>query len=115
MSRLATGLGALRRSSDLALALGVVLLVVVMVVPLPPLILDFGLAISITSSVLVLMVALFMSRPLDFSSFPTVLLLTTLLRLVLNVATTRAILANGHEGPEAAGRSGNSVGSSRRG
>jgi len=93
----------LRRSSDLALALGVVLLVVVMVVPLPPLILDFGLAISITSSVLVLMVALFMSRPLDFSSFPTVLLLTTLLRLVLNVATTRAILANGHEGPEAAG------------
>jgi flagellar biosynthesis protein FlhA len=96
-------LGALRRSSDLALALGVVLLVVVMVVPLPPLILDFGLAISITSSVLVLMVALFMNRPLDFSSFPTVLLLTTLLRLVLNVATTRAILANGHEGPEAAG------------
>jgi flagellar biosynthesis protein FlhA len=103
VSRLAAGLAGLRQSSDLALALGVVLLVVVMVVPLPPLILDFGLAISITTSVLVLMVALFMSRPLDFSSFPTVLLLTTLLRLVLNVATTRAILANGHEGPEAAG------------
>jgi flagellar biosynthesis protein FlhA len=96
-------LAGIRRSSDMALALGVVLLVVVMVVPLPPLLLDFGLAVSITVSVLVLMVALFMQRPLDFSSFPTVLLLTTLLRLVLNVATTRAILTSGHEGPEAAG------------
>jgi flagellar biosynthesis protein FlhA len=103
VSAFAATLAGLRRSSDMALALGVVLLVVVMVVPLPPLLLDFGLAVSITVAVLVLMVALFMQRPLDFSSFPTVLLLTTLLRLVLNVATTRAILTSGHEGPEAAG------------
>jgi flagellar biosynthesis protein FlhA len=93
----------LRQSSDLMLAMGVVLLVVVLVVPLPPLLLDFGLAVSITLSVLVLMVALFMHRPLDFNAFPTILLLTTLLRLTLNVATTRAILTSGHEGPQAAG------------
>ena len=80
-----------------------VLLVAVLVVPLPTWLLDAGLAISITASVLVLMVALFMQRPLDFTSFPTVLLLTTLLRLSLNVATTRAILTHGHEGPMAAG------------
>jgi flagellar biosynthesis protein FlhA len=65
--------------------------------------LDMGLAISITSGVLVLMVALFINRPLDFSSFPTLLLLTTLLRLSLNVAVTRMILSRGNEGLLAAG------------
>ena len=90
-------------SGDIALGLGVVLLVAVLVVPLPPWLLDAGLAVSITSSVLVLMVALFMQRPLDFTAFPTVLLLTTLLRLALNVATTRAILTSGHAGPDSAG------------
>src|SRR6188472_170462 len=64
---------------------------------------DVGLALSITASVLVLMVALFLERPLDFTSFPTLLLLTTLLRLSLNVATTRLILSHGNEGPLAAG------------
>ena len=59
----------------------------VLIIPLPTLLLDLGLALSITASVLVLMVALFLDRPLDFSSFPTLLLLTTLLRLSLNVAT----------------------------
>ncbi|WP_235952434.1 flagellar biosynthesis protein FlhA [Falsiroseomonas algicola] len=92
-----------RPSGDVALGLGVVMLVAVLVVPLPTWLLDSGLAISITASVLVLMVSLFMQRPLDFTSFPTVLLLTTLLRLSLNVATTRAILTQGHEGPQAAG------------
>jgi flagellar biosynthesis protein FlhA len=90
-------------SGDVALGLGVVMLVAVLVVPLPPVLLDAGLALSITASVLVLMVALFMQRPLDFTAFPTVLLLTTLLRLALNVATTRTILSSGHEGPHAAG------------
>jgi flagellar biosynthesis protein FlhA len=90
-------------SGDVALGLGVVLLVAVLVVPLPPWLLDVGLALSITASVLVLMVALFMQRPLDFTAFPTVLLLTTLLRLALNVATTRAILTSGHEGQDSAG------------
>jgi flagellar biosynthesis protein FlhA len=88
---------------DVALAVGVIALLAVMLVPLPTVLLDLGLAVSITSSVLVLMVALFLRRPLDFTSFPTVLLLTTLLRLALNIATTRAILSHGHEGPEAVG------------
>src|ERR1700691_3880000 len=89
--------------SDIGLALGVVALLSVLVLPLPPFLLDIGLAISITASVLVLMVALFLNRPLDFSSFPTLLLLTTLLRLSLNVATTRLILSHGNEGMLAAG------------
>ncbi len=89
--------------SDIGLAIGVVALLSVLVLPLPPALLDIGLALSITASVLVLMVALFLVRPLDFSSFPTLLLLTTLLRLSLNVATTRRILSHGNQGPLAAG------------
>ena len=89
--------------TDIGLALGVIALLAVLVVPLPTALLDLGLALSVTSSVLVLMVAMFLVRPLDFTSFPTLLLLTTLLRLSLNVATTRIILSHGHEGPGAAG------------
>jgi flagellar biosynthesis protein FlhA len=89
--------------TDIWLAVGVVSLLSVLILPLPTLVLDLGLALSITASVLVLMVALFLTRPLDFSSFPTLLLLTTLLRLSLNVATTRLILSHGNEGPSAAG------------
>ncbi|WP_342452508.1 flagellar biosynthesis protein FlhA [Pararoseomonas baculiformis] len=90
-------------SSDVALALGVVAVIGVMLVPLPVVLLDLGLAISVTASVLVLVVALMLQRPLDFTSFPTILLLTTLLRLALNVATTRMVLTHGHEGPGSAG------------
>jgi len=89
--------------TDIGLALGVVTLLSVLILPLPPALLDIGLALSITASVLVLMVALFLIRPLDFTSFPTLLLLTTLLRLSLNIATTRRILSHGNEGPLAAG------------
>ncbi len=89
--------------SDVALALGVTMLLAVLVVPLPPLLLDMGLALSITMAVLILMVSLFLERPLDFTSFPQILLLTTLLRLALNVATTRIILTHGHEGQQSAG------------
>ena len=89
--------------SDVALALGVTMLLAVLVVPLPSVLLDIGLALSITMAVLILMVSLFLERPLDFTSFPQVLLLTTLLRLSLNVATTRIILTHGHEGQQAAG------------
>src|SRR5690349_2995800 len=89
--------------TDVGLALGVVLLLSVLILPLPTIVLDFGLALSITAAVLVLMVALFLQRPLDFTSFPTLLLLTTLLRLSLNVATTRLILSHGNEGATAAG------------
>jgi len=89
--------------SDLGLAIGVVALLTILILPLPPALLDFGLATSLTAAVLVLMVALFLHRPLDFTSFPTLLLLTTLLRLSLNVATTRLILSRGSEGTNAAG------------
>ena len=89
--------------TDVGLALGMVMLLTVLVIPLPTILLDMGLALSITASVLVLMVAIFLKRPLDFTSFPTLLLLTTLLRLSLNVATTRLILSHGSEGPLAAG------------
>jgi flagellar biosynthesis protein FlhA len=103
LSALTTRLRDLVPGSDVGLAIGVVLLLSVLVLPLPTMLLDLGLAISITAAVLVLMVALFLNRPLDFSSFPTLLLLTTLLRLSLNVAVTRMILSHGNEGPLAAG------------
>jgi flagellar biosynthesis protein FlhA len=89
--------------SDVGFAIGVVVPLSVLILPLPTILLDFGLALSITAAVLVLMVALFLNRPLDFTSFPTLLLLTTLLRLSLNVAVTRLILSHGNEGPLAAG------------
>ncbi len=89
--------------NDVGLALGVITLLSVLILPLPTVLLDLGLALSITAAVLVLMVSLFLHRPLDFSSFPMLLLLTTLLRLSLNVATTRLILSQGHEGVNAAG------------
>ena len=89
--------------TDIGLAFGMVVLLAVLVIPLPTVLLDMGLALSITAAVLVLMVALFLKRPLDFTSFPTLLLLTTLLRLSLNVATTRLILSHGSEGSNAAG------------
>jgi len=93
----------LRRYGDIALALGIVCILMVLILPLPKWLLDFSLAMSITFSVLILMTALFISRPLDFSSFPTVLLIATMLRLALNLASTRLILSHGHEGTGAAG------------
>ena len=101
-----TLLASLRRyapGTDIGLALGVFCLLSLLVLPLPTMLLDLGLSLSVTASVLVLMVALFLERPLDFTSFPQLLLLTTLLRLSLNVATTRLILSHGSEGPLAAG------------
>src|SRR5215475_6942541 len=96
-------IGAVLKRGDIALAIGIVAILVVLLLPLPPLLLDFSLAISITFSVLILMTALFIKAPLEFSSFPTVLLISTMLRLSLNLASTRLILARGHEGTGAAG------------
>ncbi len=95
--------GALLKRGDLALAIGVLTILVVLILPLPPLLLDIALAISIILSVLILMTALFIHTPLEFSAFPTVLLISTMLRLSLNLASTRLILAHGHEGTHAAG------------
>ncbi|WP_293339957.1 flagellar biosynthesis protein FlhA [Parvibaculum sp.] len=94
----------LAKRGDLALALGVMAIIVVLILPLPAFLLDFSLAISITFSVLVLMTALFIQKPLEFSAFPTVLLIATMLRLALNLASTRLILGQGHEGTGSAGK-----------
>src|SRR5690554_1541502 len=91
------------RSGDIALATGVMGLIVILIVPMPPFLLDGLLAISIVFSVMILMTALFIQKPLEFSSFPTVLLIATMLRLGLNLATTRLILSDGHTGTAAAG------------
>jgi flagellar biosynthesis protein FlhA len=96
-------MGALARRSDLLLAIGVMGILVVLVFPLPAVLIDLLLAVSIIVSVLILMTALFIEEPLEFSSFPTVLLIATMLRLALNLAATRLILARGHEGTAAAG------------
>jgi flagellar biosynthesis protein FlhA len=93
----------LLRQSDILLALGIVSILIVLFLPLPALLLDLMLAVSITMSVLVLMTALFIERPLEFNVFPTVLLITTMLRLALNLASTRLILTHGHTGTDAAG------------
>jgi flagellar biosynthesis protein FlhA len=94
---------ALLRRGDLMLAIGVMTILVVLILPLPPMLLDILLAVSITLSVLILMTALFIQTPLEFSSFPAVLLIATMLRLSLNLASTRLILSHGHEGSAAAG------------
>jgi flagellar biosynthesis protein FlhA len=96
--------GAILRQGDIALALGVIGILVVLILPMPRVLLDLLLAVSITLSVLVLLTALFIEKPLDFSSFPAVLLIATMLRLALNLASTRLILADGHQGSDAAGR-----------
>ena len=89
--------------TDILLGLGVVAILVVLILPLPGLLLDVLLALSITFSVLILLTSLLIERPLDFNAFPTVLLIATMLRLSLNLASTRLILSDGHEGPDAAG------------
>ena len=97
-------IGAALKRGDIALALGIVAILAVLILPMPSWMLDFSLAMSMTLSVLILMTVLFINRALDFSSFPTVLLIATMLRLSLNLASTRLILANGHEGTAAAGQ-----------
>ena len=85
------------------LPIAILALVMFMVVPVPAIMLDVGFVTNIMISLAVLMVALNATKPLDFSSFPTVLLFATLLRLALNVASTRVVLVNGHTGADAAG------------
>lgn len=88
---------------DIGFALGIVVILCILFLPIPPFLIDMGLAFSIAFSVLILMVSLWIQRPLDFSSFPTILLISTMIRLALNIATTRVILSHGHEGHNAAG------------
>ncbi|MCK5445178.1 MAG: FHIPEP family type III secretion protein, partial [Rhodospirillaceae bacterium] len=99
-----TILVAVLKRGDIMMALGVVAILVVLILPMPSWLLDISLAFSITFSVLILMTALFVEKPLEFNTFPTVLLLATMIRLALNLASTRLILADGHTGTGAAGR-----------
>ncbi|MGY3031115.1 flagellar biosynthesis protein FlhA [Bradyrhizobium sp. USDA 4354] len=92
-----------RLGADAFFAGGIVTMLTILFLPIPPILIDLGLAFSIALSALILMVALWIQRPLDFSAFPTVLLIATILRLALNIATTRLILSRGGEGEQAAG------------
>jgi flagellar biosynthesis protein FlhA len=106
MDSLTKGLGQLRRltpGGDVGLALCVLFQLSILILPIPTFLLDMALALSFIASILILLISISLERPLDFSSLPTLLLLTTILRLSLNVATARLILSHGHEGPYAAG------------
>ncbi len=94
----------LAKRSDIALALGIVLMLVFLILPLPTWLLDVALALSITFSVLVLMTSIFIEKPLQFTSFPLILLISTVYRLALNLSSTRLILSNGDKGVDAAGK-----------
>lgn len=97
------GAGKAVRRADILFALGMISILVVLLLPVPPGLLDFLLSISITISVLILMTVMFVDKPLSLNSFPTILLISTMLRLSLNIASTRLILSEGHNGPDAAG------------
>ena len=90
--------------SEIMTVIAVVTILVVMIIPLPSILLDFLLALNITIAITILLIALYTLKPLDFFIFPSLLLVTTLFRLSLNVASTRLILLHGNEGPLAAGR-----------
>ena len=91
------------KTGELALAIGIMAILVVLLLPLPSWLLDISLSFSLTFAILILMTSIFIKKPLEFSSFPTVLLIATMLRVALNLASTRLILARGNEGTDAAG------------
>ncbi|MCL4536508.1 MAG: flagellar biosynthesis protein FlhA [Nitrospirae bacterium] len=94
----------LLRQSDLVLAVGVVVILGLMIIPIPSILLDLALSFSITLAIVVLLVSAYIYKPLDFSVFPSIILISTLLRLSLNIAATRLILMKGDIGTEAAGK-----------
>ena len=93
-----------KRYRGVAFAISIISVIAVLIFPVPTWLIDFLLSISITFSVLILMTVVFIERPLDFNTYPTVLLVVTMLRLALNISTTRLILSEGHNGTRAAGR-----------
>ncbi|GAG16700.1 unnamed protein product, partial [marine sediment metagenome] len=92
------------KGGNTAVAIGIAGILLVMMIPLHPFVLDILLSFSITFSLIILLVSVYVPKPIDFSVFPSILLIITLLRLSLNVASTRLILLHGNEGPEAAGQ-----------
>ncbi|WP_320143789.1 flagellar biosynthesis protein FlhA [uncultured Cohaesibacter sp.] len=97
------GMNSEKKGRDVGFAFGIVIILTILFLPIPPILIDIGLSLSIALSILILMVALWIQKPLEFSSFPTILLIATMLRLSLNIATTRMILSQGHKGLDAAG------------
>lgn len=91
------------RRGDIIFTFALIAVLVILILPMPTWLLDIALALSITLSIIILVTSLFIEKPVDFNSFPMVLLVATIFRLSLNVASTRLILSNGHEGPAAAG------------
>ena len=88
----------LLKNNDIILAIGLVTIIAMMVLPIPPVILDFLLTINIAFSIIIMLVCLYTKEPLDYSTFPTILLIATLFRLGLNVSATRLILLYGEAG-----------------
>ena len=89
---------------ELGIPLLVMVIMAMLVIPLPAFLLDVLFTFNLITGLMVIMVAIRTTKPLEFSSFPSVLLLTTMLRLALNVASTRIVLVEGHKGPDAAGK-----------
>jgi len=94
----------LTKNGDWLLALFVLGLVMVMIIPIPPFMMDILLSFSITFSILIILIAMYVLKPLEFSVYPSILLVATMTRLSINVASTRLILLNGHKGTDAAGK-----------
>ena len=94
-------LAPIAKAKDLTMVFFVIAILAIIIVPLPSAFLDFFLTISLALSVLILMISLYVPKPTDLTTFPTLILIVTLFRLSLNIATTRMILSNGHEGPDA--------------
>ncbi len=90
--------------SDVLTGVGVVGILLLMIFPLPTILLDILLSLSVIVSLMILLTSLYLKNPLEFSTYPALLLMTTLFRLSLNIASTRLILLHGNEGPEAAGQ-----------
>src|SRR6476620_8124861 len=91
-------------SKAIAAPLIIIMMLSMMILPLPAIVLDIFFSFNIALSIIVLLTALYTVKPLDFIVFPTVLLVSTMLRLSLNVASTRVVLTDGHKGPDAAGK-----------
>ncbi len=94
----------LQQRGDIAVALGVITILCVMILPIPPFVLDILLSFSISLSLIIIVTSIYIKKPLDFSVFPSILLMVTLYRLSLNIASTRLILLRGNEGIDAAGQ-----------
>ncbi len=103
LSTVARKTGGFRLRGDMLFAGGIIAILTVLILPMPPWLLDTSLSVSFALSVLILMTALFIEKPLELSAFPTILLVTTMLRLSLSIASTRLILSEGHLGQDAAG------------